>query len=571
MRWVLKEPAESPGPAEPDPVPRLVRRLLRARGLASDEQVRAFLAPALEDLSDSALLPDVAPAIERLRKALDRRETIFVFGDYDVDGLTATALMCRYLERLGANVRARVPERLGEGYGLSPKIVEEAESLGARLLIAADSGTNAREAVAKANALGIDVIVADHHQIEGDLPRADAVVNPWREDSSYPFPDLAAVGIVARLLDALWRSGAGSGQGWPSPREYLDLVALGTIADNVRLEGDNRILAHAGLSLLRRAPRPAMRALMKVAGVVPERLGSSDVGYRLAPRLNAAGRVGEASVALSLLLCDDEERCQALAMALDCHNQERRRLLDRVEREATEMAEADPRRLSGAPLLLQSDRWHPGVLGIAAARMADRFGVPAILLASDGATLRGSGRTAGRWDLLDLVRLCADDLLTFGGHRAAVGLSLAPDAFERFRERFLDAAMARGISSSEGERVQEIDARADLEEVDLDFLDWLERLEPFGAGNNEPVLALKGTVSGGVRVLKDEHLKFDLTDGRTRRECIGFGWAGQARWLEGQRGDVHVAASASRNVYRGEERIQLQVRGLSGENPFGNG
>ncbi len=431
MQWILRRP-ENPqdpsgrsDPIGPDGMPRLIRKLLLERSLVDAAGIRRYLEPSLDELSDPELLPDLRRAVVRLDEALRAGEKIFLFGDYDVDGMTSVALLRRSLSRLGGRLHARIPDRLTEGYGLSTAAVDEARAWGAKLLVAADCGTTARVPIARAREAGIDVIVADHHQPDED----PAPGGGHRESLD---------GRVRRLHSATsrpsaWRPGSSKdcgacrnerGEDSPSPYDLLDLTALGTIADSVRLEQDNRVLVHHGLRILRENPRPCMRALMRICGMAPERASSGEIAYRLAPRLNAAGRLGDAPTALALLLCEDEDRCDELAAVLDRHNRERQTLLDRVVRDALARAEEDGSPGRGEPIVLESGDWHIGVLGIAAARLAEQFGVPTILLSRDGSTLRGSGRTAGDCDLLALVRGCSSELATFGGHRAAVGLSL---------------------------------------------------------------------------------------------------------------------------------------------------
>jgi single-stranded-DNA-specific exonuclease len=278
--------------------------------------------------------------------------------------------------------------------------------------------------------------------------------------------------------------------------------------------------------------------------------------------------MGDAPTALELLLCEDEGRCSELSAVLDRHNRERQTVLERVVRDAVLRAESEGNPERGEPIILESGDWHLGVLGIAASRLADRFGVPAILLNRDGSKLRGSGRTAGECDLLALLRGCSAELSTFGGHRAAVGLSLESANLPRFQRRLVEEARASGAPLGPQERIQWIDARADLGEIDLPLVEWIDRLGPFGQGNHEPVFALRGRMAGGVRVLKERHIRFDLGGGAVRCECIGFGMAGHPALLGERVEEVYVAATPTRNMYRGEERIQLQLRDIAREDPL---
>ncbi len=572
-RWVFKErePGPSPEPSGADGLPRLIRRLLVNRGIDGAARMRRWLSPDVGDLHDPFLLPDLDRAASRIDRALRDGERILVFGDYDVDGITSAALLKRHLERIGGEVRVRIPARLTEGYGLSSVAIEEAAAWGAHLLITADCGTTALDEIAAARSRGIDVIVADHHVPGPELPEASAIVNPRREESQYPFPELAAVGVTAKILEGLSRIRLSADPESPSPNDLYDLVALGTIADAVSIAGENRIIVRHGLRIMRSKPKPAIVALAVAAGVNVARIGSADIAFQVVPRLNAAGRLGDSSTALDLLLSDDPERCGFLAAALETHNVRRRALLERVVQDvaATKgIAEAAAR---GEPIVLESSEWHPGVVGIAASRVAEAFGVPAILLAEEGGIARGSGRAAGEVDLLGLLRASASSLTTFGGHRAAVGLTLDVDRFPRFRDDLLSAARKNPVGMKVETDGIRIDAVARLSEIDLKLLDWLDRFEPFGPGNSEPVLAVQGRIVGEVRVLKERHLRFDIASQGVRRECIAFGRADRARDIEAACGEVHLAVVPSRNVYQGEERLQLQVKDIALVDPFGNG
>jgi single-stranded-DNA-specific exonuclease len=570
-RWILLAEGSRANPPGPDGVPRLVRRLLQGRGIRDHAEIERYLEPSLEQLNDPFEIPGLGEAVGRLGAAVERGEKIFLFGDYDVDGISSVAVWSRYLRQLGAEVREQVPNRLLDPYGLSIAAVTEAQRWGAGLIVCADSGTTAHEEVARATESGIDVIVADHHMPEPTLPEAAVIVNPWREDSSYPFQDLSAVGVTTKILQGLWRTRGRRLRSFPSPWSLLDLTALGTVADSVSMQGENRIFVSIGLRGMREGPRPALQSLIEGAGLDRHRLGSTDLAYQIVPRLNAGGRLGDAESALELLLCDDLSRCRRITTILDTHNERRKRLLEEVVRDAFQAAGSDPAPERGEPLVLCSKNWHPGVLGIAATRLAERFQVPTILLTTDGEVARGSGRTAGEWDLLDLVRRACAPLRTYGGHRAAIGLTLPAGNVARFRDEMIAASNAYPELLGRPERLLTIDATADLKEVDFSLLDWLERMEPFGRGNREPVLAVRGVVVGGIRVLREKHLRFDVADGGERRECIGFHLSERRAELAAADGDISLAVTATRNIFRGEERLQLNVRDIAVDDPFGNG
>ncbi len=542
-------------------MPALVRKILAARGVGSSEQIDRHFASPESGILDPFLLPDMEAAVSRLTAALAARETVLIFGDYDVDGMTSVAWLARFLRSRGGEVAVRVPHRISDGYGLSSRVIDRAAEAGARVVVAVDCGTTAFEACDMAAGRGVDLIIADHHQPDHELPRPLALVNPWRRDSIYPSPDLAAVGVVTKLGQALSARLALDGA---DARDLLDLTAVGTVADSVSLTGENRALVRLGLESIRRGPRPAIAAILETAGIEASRVGAGEIAFQIAPRLNAAGRLASPETALDLLLCDDPQRCRARAAELEKLNLERRALLDRVVRDAEERVLNESG--SGASLIaLASAEWHPGVLGIAASRLVERFGVPTILMSVDGGIVRGSGRTAGEIDLLEWLRPSADGLRSFGGHRAAIGLSMKEEVLSEFIRRLNERAdrlpppVGKGLT---------IDARAELSEIDEDLLRWFDRLEPFGAGNEEPLLAVKGRLAGYPRVLKQKHLKFDITDGVARRECIAFQMGERARSIEAYDGEIHVAVRVTRNSFRGEDRLQLQVKDLSIDDPF---
>jgi single-stranded-DNA-specific exonuclease len=567
-RWILRntEPVSDPAPAGTDGLPRLILRLLRGRGIP-DSGIRRWLDPRLEDLHDPFLLPDLALAVERITRAIAGEERIFVFGDYDVDGTTSAVVLTRYLRTIGATVRVRIPDRLSEGYGLSSIAIDEAREWGAALILTTDCGTTAIEEIAYARACGIDVIILDHHLPRALLPAALAIVNPYREDSPYPFRDLAGVGVVSKLIQGLDATGGPPRKG-DAPESYFDLTALGTIADAMSLHGENRILARQGLRIMRSRPKPAFIAVAQAAGLDLRSIRSQDLAFQIIPRLNAAGRLGESKLTLDLLLSDDPVQCRQLASRLEMLNIRRRELMGVAVQEAIGSPEAARAAARNEPIILVSRTWHPGIVGIAASRVVEHFGVPAILLAGGGDVVRGSGRAPGDEDLLGLLEASSGALLAFGGHRSAVGLTLEFDQLSRFRDQLLLAARDRPAGRRIGEEeALEIDLLADLVEIDLKFLHWLDRFEPFGSGNGEPIFAVRGRVVGGIRVLKEKHLRFDLVQNGVVRECIGFGFAHRRAEIEGA-GEIHLAAVASKNAYQGEERVQLQLRDMAVADPF---
>jgi single-stranded-DNA-specific exonuclease len=541
----------------------LAARVLHARGLGDPAAAERFLAARLGDLPDPFAMRGMEAAVARIVRAVEVGERIACYGDYDVDGVTSTALLAGFLGAAGADVTTYTPHRLTEGYGLNGAAVARLAGQGVRLLVTLDCGITGVDEVRAAAGLGLDTIVVDHHTVPVELPAAAAILNPHQPACAYPAKELAAVGVTFALVMALRRRlrergrfGQG-GRAEPNLREALDLVALGTVADVVPLVGANRILVRWGLEELARGGRPGVRALKRVAGIaegVP--VSAGQVGFRLAPRINAAGRLDDAGRGVRLLLEDDPGRARALAEALDRENQVRQEIERRMLEEAT--ADAAARVRSGARgLVLARDGWHPGVVGIVAARVAERFHRPAVLvgLGEDG-TGKGSGRSVDGFHLYDALAACAAHLERFGGHRHAAGVTVAREALPRFQEAFEAYAGAR-ISEEDLVPRCRIDgwvAEGDLTERAAEDLG---RLGPFGAGHPEPVFALRGTPSRARTVgAGGAHLKLALGRGV---DAIGFGLGER---LGACGGPVEAAFSLGFDEWDGARRLQLRIRDL---------
>ena len=566
MHWKLKTAATSDPLKDLAAVPRLIRRLLAGRDIDEPEHARRFLESDLRQLHDPFLMPDMDRAVSVIDETLQRGGSIFIFGDYDVDGITSATLAHRYLRALGATARVHIPNRFDEGYGLSEAVIREAHAWGAGLLIATDCGTTSVAEVALARRLGMQVVVADHHRPDARLPEDCAVVNPWRSDSEYPFRDLCAAGVVTKLLDALHRRRFARAPEEASPYQLCALSALGTVADGVALVGENRILVRAGLDILRSNPPVGMKALLDNAGLSAASLSSTSIAYQIVPRLNAAGRLGTPQISVELLECEDPGRARALAAELDRLNAQRRRLTESVEQAAFERVR---RECPGdGAIVLASEDWHLGVLGIAASRLAQKLGRPTILLNLDGEMARGSGRTAAGVDLVELVRRCSGVLDGFGGHEAAVGLRLRAGMVESFREAIGTASvpLLKGAQDEAGRLW--IDADLQLNEIDDALIEWLGKFEPFGAGNEEPVFAVRGRSVGDARIVGKNHARFSIGDGRRRFACIGWNLGDHVSALGAVDDPIHIAASVGRDTFRGEDRIQLVVKDISLDDPF---
>ncbi len=560
-RWVIapSEPALTETLARALSVPLPLAQALVNRGLRDAPSAERFLHPALRQLTDPFALPDMAPAVDRLLAALEKQERIVIYGDYDVDGVTSTALLLRVLQQAGATVSYFLPHRMDEGYGLTDDgIARCLKEQNPQLLIAVDCGTSSAREIAGLNKRGVDVIVLDHHEPPGTLPECVGVVNAKRlHPTSEPWAALASVGVAFKLAHALQKRARERGLAWERSldlRDHLDLVAVGTVADIVPLTGENRILVKAGLERLPHTQKAGLRALMDIADV-PDEVSPYHIGFRLGPRLNAAGRIGDALAALELLLTGDGARAAQLAKMLDDHNTGRRQ----IERRILEEALVQAGKQSGSAdrvLVLAQEGWHPGVIGIVASRIQQEFYRPAVIIGIENGVGKGSCRSISGFSIVAALAACAPLLERFGGHEMAAGLSIKADRIPELRRALNE--YATGVMKEEDlqPRVR-IDALVGLDELTVEFLEQLKCLEPCGQDNPSPVFATANVrLRSPARVVGKDHLKFAVTDGRTNVEAIWFG--------EGERelptGPFDIAFSPELNEFRGETTVQLKVR-----------
>ena len=545
-------------------IPPLLATLLVHRGCTTAAEARFFLEAPLDALHDPWQMAGMAEAVARLRTAVARREAIRVCGDFDVDGVSGTALLAAGLTELGAVVTTRTPHRVRDGYGLPLRFVEEARDDGVRVLVAVDVGIAAHEAAERARQLGVDLIVCDHHQPPETLPCALAVLDPRRPGCGYPFKDLCGAGIAFKLLQALCGP-----DGADRALACLDLVALATIADVVPLLGENRLLVRHGLPRIRRRARPGLLALAEAAGLdlAAADPTPSQVAFALAPRLNAAGRMEEGEAAVRLLLATDPAEARSLAAGLDAANRKRQA----VERAMLEEAigGVEGARSAGTAdrvIVLASPAFHPGVLGIVASRLVERYGVPTALIALVDGDARGSIRSPAGWHVAAGLARCADLLQHHGGHEAAGGFSLLPVNIEPFRARLAALTGGCGLPPA-GAATLTADAEADFPSLDLDLTDALAALQPHGAGNPEPLLiARQVQVMRSPRRVGRNHLKMRLrqTDLDDRvLDSIGFNLGDLLEALDGPGAPrIDLAFTPERNVWNGRETLQLRVRDL---------
>lgn len=531
----------------------LTAAVLAARGHRTPEAARALLDGTEAAGPDPFLLAGMERAVDRVHRAVQCRERVLVYGDYDVDGASATSLYLSFLKGLGLSADFYIPNRIKEGYGLNADAVRRIAASGAAVLITADCGTTSVDEIALAQSLGMDVIVTDHHLPGKTLPPALAILNPCRPDSGYPFSGLCSGGLAYKVASA-YRAKYGSVGS--DPESHLDLVALATIADVAPLQDENRTMVRQGLRLLSRGARPGIRALKAAAGI-DGACGVGTVGFTLAPRINAAGRLGDAADAVRLLLTEDDREAAELAGLLNRLNQERQLVEEGIVAEAMQAAEAAP----GGPLVLASRGWHQGVVGIVAARLVERFHRPAVLIAvNDEGIGKGSARSVAGINVFEAIAQCRDSLDAFGGHAAAAGLTVREDRIPEFRARLAD--VLQGPLSSPASRPRLIcDAEVEPHGFSPAAVRELGRLGPFGSGNPEPTLLLRNLRIASARIVGTNHLKLALT-GRSgpRLDAIGFKMGSLESRGISRTEPIDVACALDVNAWNGTERVQLRLK-----------
>ena len=538
-------------------LPPIVCRLLLVRGYSAVEPVKEFLRPRLDRLHSPHSLPDAEPALERLVRAVRDAETVLIHGDYDVDGICATTLLTRSLRYFGAKPVPFIPRRLEDGYDLSDAGVRAAREANARLVVTCDCGTSALKPIRALCESGIDVIVTDHHLPGGPLPECLAVLNPKRPGSKYPDRDLAAVGVAFKLMLALAeRLGANANFVY----NMLDLVALATIADVAPLRGENRIFARYGLRLMAETPSQGLRALMRASGVDNRPLTAGRVGFILAPRLNAAGRIGHAMQGVELLLSDSEQQANRIARELEEMNRRRQEIDRATLEEARKKIDAiDLDNTFG--IVLAEQGWHPGVIGIVASRIVEETGRPAVLIALDGEEGKGSGRAPTPFDLHAGLSECRDLLVRFGGHRAAAGVTISASRVEAFTQRFNDVAKSK-LRREDLQPELRIDAEISIDDASDDLESVLRHFEPFGVGNPTPVFLSRNVrLTVPPRVVGADGLKLRVASATRERDALGWGMGDLAADLTTET-RLDLAYRLERDTYLGESRIQLRIADL---------
>jgi single-stranded-DNA-specific exonuclease len=536
-----------------------VARLLCLRGLGDPDIAARFLSPSLEHLHDPFRLADMQRAVERLEQALARKERIAIHGDYDVDGITSTVILRRALELLGGDVVHFIPERLKDGYGLQPSAIERLHADGVGLVVSVDCGIRGTDAALKARQLGVDLIITDHHEPEGELPGAYAVINPKRHDCSYPDKHLAGVGVALKVVQSLCQR-AGRRKWLPA---FVKVAAIGTLADVVPLVGENRVIARLGLGSLTAGPHTVgLRALLEASGLAGKTIDSYQVAFMLAPRVNAAGRMSTPDIATRLLLATNEamgEEARALAQQLNDENLRRQQEEAELVAQARKAIETDPAVGAHNVLVVGGDGWHRGVIGIAASKLVDTYHKPSIVLSIDGDVAHGSCRSIPDFDMLGALERCADLFLRFGGHKQAAGLTMEAARVPEFRAR-INAWADEVLNPDQLMPRLRIDAPLHLKGITYDLVRGLDSLGPFGMGNPRPVFhATPVEVVDGPRTVNDRHLKMTFSQDGRRFRAIAWRAAERAEFIDKHRAGVNLAFSLDRNEYQGETYLELSV------------
>ncbi len=536
-------------------LPQEIAQILVNRGVLSPELAHEFLFADLDNLHDPFLMKGMRKAVARIKRAISEKEKIIVFGDYDVDGVLSVVMLLRALEALGGEVDYFIPDRLKEGYGLKEKYVDLVMERKARLVISADCGVKATGFVQKANEQGIDVIITDHHYPGDKLPEALAILNPVLRESGYPDKSLAGVGVVFKLIQGLFSENKDDF----SLSHYLRMVSIGTISDVAELKGENRLLVKFGLEELERASNLGLKSLMAACDLEGKKISVGDVGYRIGPRINAAGRMGRADLAVSLFLSKSHPESLELAHRLEELNSQRQKIEGRIFDQALTKIEKNSLHKRYRFLILGCEEWHRGVIGIITSRIKDIFYRPAILFAYEDGKAYGSGRSIGKFSLIDCLNECKDFLLSYGGHQQAVGCVLRHEKMNSFKKAINSFAEER-LSDEHLKRKIHIDTAVDFSLFDSDFLEKYFLLFPFGMGNPNPVfLTEKAEVLSEPQRIRNKHVKFLVKQKGQTFEALGWDKASLAQKIH--KGDrVDLVYSLQFSEYLGEEKFSVSLK-----------
>lgn len=546
----------------------ILAEILVRRGIDTRDLAREYFRPTLDDLHNPFLMDGMQTAVDRILRAVGKGESLLVYGDYDVDGTNGATLLTTFLKSIGANVTAFIPDRIKDGYGLSKSGIERAKQLGVTLLIAIDCGITAVQQVEFAASLGIEVIICDHHEPGSTLPAATAILNPLKPGCPYPFKQLCGCGVGFKLIQALCTTdfvqSKFGGDAEHKLSSYLDLTALASTADIVALSGENRTLVKLGIELINTQPRPGIRALMETSGMKPGRLSAGQIVFIIAPRINAVGRLGDANRAVELLSCESYEKALELSKVFEEENRNRRKIDEDTFLQAQDLVEEFFDIEKDSAIVLHQDQWHPGVIGIVASRLVERYYRPTIMMTTVDGVAKGSARSVAGFDIYQALKRCEDKLLQFGGHKYAAGLTVAVDRVEEFKEAF--SLVAKELLTDELLTPEiRIDAEIDLSELTPKFIRILNQFAPYGPQNMRPVFAVRNAeVLGTPRIVGSNHLRFKVRQQNRILDAIGFNLGQLMDRMTSRR--VDLAFSIDESDYNGEVIPQLKIRDLKPSN-----
>ncbi len=542
----------------------IISRILISRNIVNPDDARRYLSPSLCDLHNPFLMQDMKKAVQRLIHAIHLQEKVVIYGDYDADGITSVVVLLRFLRQIYEGVTYYIPDRITEGYGLNLAAVERMRSEGISLIVTVDCGISDHEQIAYAKKFGIDTIILDHHQLSNTLPEAVAVVNPNRTDCLFPFKHLAAVGIVFNFLialrGALRQEGFWKNDLYPNLKEYLDLVALGTIGDIAPLLDENRIFVKMGLDLMTEDRRMGIRALKLVSGIEHQVIDASKASFCLIPRINAAGRVASAKEAVELLLSENPVKADELAWKLDGFNRKRQAMEKLIFSEILQQVgdQFDTEKIG--PLVFASPNWHPGVIGIVASRMVDRFGRPTILISLKDGIGKGSGRSIADFNIYQGLKRCESLLLSYGGHHFAAGISIREEDIDKFSTLFREV-VHENSPEADFTALTTIDAQCSLMEINHELLSQFDQLAPFGSRNPEPILCVRNVTVASPSIVGNNHLKMRVSSNGVSRNSI---WFSSGQFLqELSAAQLDIVFTPQINYWNGLSDIQLKMRDVA--------
>ncbi|HET6459546.1 MAG TPA: single-stranded-DNA-specific exonuclease RecJ [Syntrophales bacterium] len=543
---------------------RIVSRILTSRQIMTPDDANRYLYPSLHNLHNPLLMKDMQKGVQRLIKAINAHEKIVIYGDYDADGVTSVAVLMKFLSDIVNTVSYYIPDRIEEGYGLNGHAIEKMKADGVTLLITVDCGISDHEQISYAKSCGIDTIILDHHEVPQNLPDALAIINQNRKDCNFPFKDLAAVGIVFNFLIALRgrlrKDGFWFNKKYPNLREYLDLVALGTIGDICPLVDENRIFAKIGLDLITECKRVGLKALKEICRVENQVIDSGKASFCLIPRINAAGRVASANEAVQLLLTENIEEARLIAQNLETYNRKRqaveRNILNDILEEINKKTDSEKVR----SLVFASDKWHPGVIGIVASKLVDRFCRPTILISLKDGIGKGSGRSVADFNIYEGLKECHSLLLSYGGHRYAAGISIKEEYIKEFSGMFEDV-ISKEIHDSAFVSQTNIDAVCNLSDITYELISQIGRLAPFGSGNPEPILCVRNVNVASQSVVGNNHLCMRVKGDGMAYNSIWFNKGHLINFLSGPALDIAFTPHISN--WNGVYDIQLKMKDMS--------